>query len=165
MKRIIEQPSIVLAPGGGPTLTFMGMNLAYKVSSDETGGAWALIEHTLPPHFAGADLHWHKVTRTGFFVLDGLVTFRVGEKIFVMEPGGFVSVPPQTVHTFGNEQDVSARLLEILLPGGLENYFKELVSLTRTEADMQLGESPLLRDLQKQYDIFTSEATNERTTE
>ena len=165
MKKSLEQASIVLAPGGGPTLTFMGMNLAYKVSSDETGGAWALIEHTLPPHFAGADLHWHKVTHTGFFVLEGQVTFKVAKQIFLMEPGGFASVPPQTMHTFSNEQDASARLLEILLPGGLENYFKELVALTQTETGIHLHESRRLRDLQEQYDTFTSEATNERTKE
>ena len=156
MKKTLKQTSIALAPGGGPTLTFMGMNLAYKVTGDETNGAWALLEHTLPPHFAGAPLHWHKVTHHGFYVLDGIVTFQFGAQVFTAEPGAFVSVPTQILHTFGNEQDQSARLLEVIIPSGFENLFKELVTMTQIEPDLLLKPHKLL-DLYKRYDTFLPE--------
>ena len=129
MKKTLEQTSFVLAPGGGPTLTFMGAKIAYKV----TDGTWALLEHSLPPYFASAPLHWHNVTHQGFYVLAGKATFQLGSRVFTAEPGAFVRVPPRTLHTFSNEQDQPARVLEISIPGGLENSFKELVALTQLE--------------------------------
>lgn len=150
MKKTLEQSSsIVLAPGGGPTLTFMGAKIAYKV----TDGTWALLEHTLPPYFAGAPLHWHHVTHQGFYVLEGKVTFQLGTQLFSGEPGAFVRVPPRTLHTFSNEQDQPARVLEISIPGGLENSFKELVALTQLEPDL-LHQPHKLLEIYERHDTF-----------
>ena len=149
MKKTLKPTSIALAPGGGPTLTFMGAKIAYKV----TDGAWALLEHTLPANFAGAPLHWHKVTHQGFYVLEGKVTFQLGAQIFTADPGAFVSVPTTTLHTFSNEQDQLARLLEIIIPGGVENSFKELVTLAQIGSESLL-ETHKLFDIYKRYDTF-----------
>lgn len=156
MNKTSKQTSITLAPGGGPTLTFMGTTLAFKVSGDETDGAWALLEHTLPPCFAGAPLHWHKITHQGFYVLEGKVTFQLGSRVFTAEPGAFVCVPTHTLHTFSNDHDQPARLLEIIIPGGLEAAFKELVALSQREPALLLKPHTLL-DLYKRYDIFMSD--------
>jgi mannose-6-phosphate isomerase-like protein (cupin superfamily) len=153
MENTGSQEVIVLAPGGGPTLTFMDAKIAYKVSSTETGGAWSLLEHTLPPHFAGMPLHWHKVTQQGFYVLEGKVSFQVGSQVFSAEPGAFISVPTQTLHKFSNQQDGSARLLEIIVPGGCESFLKELVALTQVEPDLLLKPHRLL-DVYQRYDTF-----------
>ena len=152
MKKTLEQTSILLAPGGGPTLTFMDAKIAYKV----TEGTWALLEHSLPPYFTGAPLHWHEVTHQGFYVLEGKVTFQVGVQIFTAEPGALVSVPIGTLHTFSNQQDQPARLLEIILPGGSENSFKELVALAQVEPESVLEPCKLF-DIYKRYDTFMSE--------
>ena len=149
MRETLPHNSILLAPGGGPTLTFMGAKIAYKV----TDGAWALLEHTLPANFAGAPLHWHKVTHQGFYVLAGKVTFQLGAQIFTADSGAFVSVPTGTFHTFSNEQDQPARLLEIIIPGGVENSFKELVALSQVEPDLLLKPHKLF-DIYKRYDTF-----------
>lgn len=149
MKKTLEQTSIVLAPGGGPTLTFMGAKIAYKV----TDGNWALLEHVLPANFAGAPLHWHNVTQQGFYVLEGKVTFQVGAQLFTADPGAFVSVPKETLHTFSNERAQPARLLEIIIPGGAENSFKELVALAQVEPEALLNPHKLF-DIYQRYDTF-----------
>ena len=149
MKKTLEQTSILLAPGGGPTLTFMDAKIAYKV----TDGTWALLEHSLPPDFPGARLHWHEVTHQGFYVLEGKVTFQLGAQIFTAEPGAFVGVPIETLHTFSNQQDKPARLLEIIIPGGVENSFKELVALAQVEPEALLNHHKLF-DIYQRYDTF-----------
>ena len=152
MKKTLVQTSILLAPGGGPTLTYMDAKIAYKV----TDGTWALLEHTLPPYFAGAPLHWHAVTHQGFYVLEGKVTFQLGMQLFSGEPGAFISVPTRTLHTFSNALSSRSRLLEIIVPGGSENSFKELVALTQVEPESLLETHKLL-DIYKRYDTFMPE--------
>ena len=149
MTKTLERTSIVLAPGGGPTLTFMDAKIAYKV----TDSTWALLEHTLPPYFAGAPLHWHEVTHQGFYVLEGKVTFQLGTQLFSGEPGAFVSVPTRTLHTFSNALESPSRLLEIIVPGGSENSFKELVALTQIEPD-RLHKPHSLLEIYDRYDTF-----------
>jgi len=131
MKKSLNPNEIFLAPGGGPTLAFNGAKVTYKVSGAETGGVWALLEYTLPPQFEGLALHWHKRTHTGFYVLEGEVAIQVQTQDFNAEAGAFVSAPPYTPHTFNNRSTQPARLLEIIMPSGAENYLKEWVALAQ----------------------------------
>ena len=149
MNNSMTSNAILLAPGGGPTLTFMGAKIAYKV----TDGTWALLEHTLPPYFAGAPLHWHNATHQGFYVLEGKVTFQLDSRVFTAERGAFVSVPTRTLHTFSNTLNQPARLLEISIPGGLENSVKELMALTQIEPDL-LHKPHKLLEIYERHDTF-----------
>lgn len=152
MKKALVQTSIALAPAGGPTLTFMGMMIAYKIS----GADWALLEVTLPPRFSGLPLHWHKRTQHGFYVLQGRAAFQLDRQVFSAEAGAFVHVPPLTVHTVRNPHEQPACLLEVFIPGGAENSFKELVALTQSEPAALLKPQTLL-DLYSRYDTFLPE--------
>jgi len=156
MNKTKRQHPIMLAPGGGPTLAVMNMNLAYKVSGDETDGTWAQLEYTLPPHFNTMPLHWHKVTYEGFYVLEGRVTFQVDSQIFTAEKGAFVSIPNHTLHKFNNKQDQPARILETIIPSGFENSFKELVALAHVEPTL-LFKPQKFFDVYKRYDTFMPE--------
>lgn len=156
MNNLLTHKAVLLAPGGGPTLTVMDMNLAYKASGDETDGTWAQLEYSLPPGFNSMPLHWHKVTYQGFYVLEGRVTFQVGDQIFTGEKGAFISVPSHTLHKFSNEQDQPACILETIIPSGFENSFKELVSLAHVEPTLLLKPQNFF-DVYKRYDTFMPE--------
>ncbi len=155
MEKTAAQNPIMLAPNGGPTLAFMGVDLAYKVTSHETDGAWALLEYTMPPKFIGPPPHWHKVTSESFYVLEGRVTFKLGTQVSVGEPGTFVHVPTHTVHKFSNDDDQPARFLTFILPGGFENYFKALVAFMQSEPTWPPKDTQKLLDLYQRYDIFS----------
>ncbi len=156
MKKKKGQHPITLAPGGGPTVTIMDMSLAYKVSGEETDGAWAQLEYSLPSGFSAMPLHWHKVTHQGFYVLEGKVTFQVNSQVFTAEKGAFISVPSGTLHKFSNEHEQPARILETIIPSGFENSFKELASLAQIEPNFLLKPQKLF-DVYKRYDTFTPE--------
>jgi len=156
MSESLQKNAMILTPDGGPTLTFMGMSLAYKMTGSDSDGAWSLLETVLSPKFSGMPIHWHEVTQQSFYVLTGRVTFEIEKRVFTAEPGSFISVPVLVPHTFRNEYDQPARMLEINVPSGLENSFKELVALTQSEPALLLKPHTLL-DLYKRYDTFMSD--------
>lgn len=147
----------VLKPGAGPTLSFLGVELAYKVSSADTAGAWALLEYLAPPRFAGPPLHWHNITTEAFYVLEGTVTFRMGEEVFKGKPGAMVFIPTTVLHTFSNQENEPARFLTFLSPGRFEEYFKELAVLVQSEPSWPPHDMSKLFALYAEYDNYFPE--------
>ena len=147
------QPCL-LKPGAGPTLSFLGVDLAYKVSSADTAGEWALLEYSAPPMFAGPPLHWHKITHEVFYVLAGVVTFRLGDEVFEGEADAMVYIPKGVLHTFSNQQNKPARFLMFTTPGGFDEYFKELAALAQSEPSWPPKEMGKLYALYDKYDNY-----------
>ena len=61
--------AIVLGAGDGKTISVLGDSYTYKAAKEDTGGAYALIEHTVvgdgpPPHI-------HTAEEEAFYVLEG----------------------------------------------------------------------------------------------
>ena len=152
-ENLLLQP-LLLQPGAGPALDFFDVQMGFKISSADTNGAWALVEYVAPPGFAGPPLHFHKVTSEGFYVLDGSVSFHLGEQIFVGEPGAMVYIPTYTIHTFSNPGEKPARFLTFILPGGFEDYFKEIVALSQSEPSWPPQDKDKILALYRKYDTF-----------
>ena len=154
MTEKLQLQPLLFPPGAGLALSFFDVELGFKISSADTDGAWALIEYVAPSKFAGPPLHWHKVTSECFYVLEGTVTFRMGEQVFVGEPGAMVYIPAHTLHTFSNQSDKPARFLTFISPGGFEEYFKELVSLSQAEPSWPPEDMGKILALYRKYDTF-----------
>lgn len=149
---------LTLRPGAGPTLSFFGANLAYKITSHDTAGRWSLLEYFMPPRYASLPLHYHRSIHEVVYVLAGLVTFRLGEEVFMAEPDSLVYVPKGMLHAFSNDQDKPARFLMFTTPSGFEDYFKELAALAQSYPNLKLDDKSKLHDLCEKYDIhFPSE--------
>lgn len=150
--------SLTLKPGAGPTLSFFGANLAYKITSRDTAGKWSLLEYIMPSKYASLPLHFHKSIHEVVYVLAGLVTFRLGDEVFMAETDSLVYVPRCMLHTFSNDQDKPARFLMFTAPSGFEDYFKELAAMAQLEPNLRLDDKSKLHDLCEKYDIhFPSE--------
>jgi len=98
--------------------------LTTKARASDTDGAFALFEFYAdrngepPPHI-------HHNEDEAWYVLDGQITFRVGEDTFPARPGSFVFAPRNIVH--GLEiASTTARLLTIMAPAGCEGFFDGL---------------------------------------
>ena len=61
-------------------------------------------------------------------MISGHVGIQLGEEVMVVGPGAFVRKPRNQWHTFWNAGDDPARILEIITPGGFEEYFREIAS-------------------------------------
>jgi hypothetical protein len=56
----------------------------------------------------------------------------LGDDVVYAQPGDLVFKPRNQWHTFWNAGEEPCRILEIIAPGGFEDYFDELVEKTAT---------------------------------
>jgi quercetin dioxygenase-like cupin family protein len=95
--------------------------------SEESAGAVGVVESHVPPGWEGPPLHHHPFDE-GFYVLEGELTFQLGEELRSATPGDFVFAPADAVHTFANLSDAPARYLIVITPGGFERYFERMAA-------------------------------------
>jgi mannose-6-phosphate isomerase-like protein (cupin superfamily) len=115
-------------PGEGENYEMGGSSLSLKATEAEAGGAFFLSETVVEPGFAGPPLHVHRELTDMFYVLEGTLTFQLGEETVAGPPGTFVCAPPGTPHTFSNPGSEPVRFLNFNVPGGFEHYMRELAA-------------------------------------
>ena len=150
--------AIVLMPGGGETVSGLGVTMAFKTVGAQSGGQFLALEYVAPPHFSGPPPHWHKVTTEIFYVLDGALTFMLNGEATTVGPGGYAFVPPGVVHGFANQSDAPAKYLGIASPAGLEDYFAELQELIKQEPAWPPRDMEKVVALMAKYDTFAPPA-------
>jgi hypothetical protein len=91
-----------------------------------TNGSFSLVA------FAGetpwAEPHVHRGTDESMYVLDGRYVVTVADREIAAQPGDFLFVPRSTPHVVRPEGP--GRLLMLMVPGGLEEMYRSLSSLT-----------------------------------
>ena len=95
--------------------------------SEETSDAIGLVENTVSAGWDGPPLHHHEFDET-FYVLDGEMTFQLGEEVRTAGPGEVVFAPGGSHHTLANLSAADARYLIAITPGGFERYFDKLAA-------------------------------------
>jgi quercetin dioxygenase-like cupin family protein len=118
--------AVVHRSGEGERHTAGSSEILIKATGDETAGTFFLSESTIAPGFPGPPPHRHERLVDMFYVLEGVLTVRLGEKTHQLEPGSFVCVPAGVVHTFSNPSDRPVRFLNFNTPAGWENYMRDL---------------------------------------
>lgn len=115
------------------------------ISPTETEGDMALIEMTLPQ---GVEPPTHKHTKEDetFYLLDGEMTFQIGDKVIHAQQGEAVFAPRMVPHRFVINTK-SARFLTLITPGYLHNYFLEFSQPQDGELKVIHPEGPPPADL------------------
>jgi len=109
---------------GAEAVWFLATRMTVLGTAEATAGALGLIEAVIPPGFS-PPLHVHSREDEPMYVIEGRVTFQVGDQRFEAGPGSFVFLPRDVPHSFVVEGDVPARILELTLPGGMERFHVE----------------------------------------
>src|SRR5215210_9020829 len=107
----------------GSSVWYLGCLFTVLADSEETGGRFALIE-SLSPKGTEPPRHIHRREDETFYVLEGQITFYVGEETYAAVPGAFVSAPRGAPHSYTFETDV-IRMLVLVAPGGFEEFFRD----------------------------------------
>ena len=94
---------------------------------DEPG----LLRHLLLPFALGPATHRHPGRCEVCYVLEGVLAFRLGEEVLVLQAGEALVVPAGWEHSYWNPTASPSRLLLIYVPGGTA---ETLDALTRGEA-------------------------------
>src|SRR3954470_15459719 len=106
-----------------------GLRNRYLLRGEQTGGRFAIIEHTIAPRTLAAPLHTHRNEDEYCYVLSGHMGAIVGHEIIEAGPGQLVEKPRGTPHAFRNATDEPTIVLEPISPGGFEQYFADLAPL------------------------------------
>lgn len=117
--------TVLRRPGEGRTLVMVGDVYRFLALGGETDGRYALWETLVLPG-GGPPPHVHSREEEGFYVLEGEITFLVGDRRIVAGPGTFANMPVGSLHCFKNETDRPARVLVSVAPSGLEGMFFEV---------------------------------------
>lgn len=124
----------VLAPQEGLRLrSGPGRDLIFKVTGEDTGGAFDYFIVEVAPH-GGPPLHVHHKQEETIHVLKGKFKVRIGEDIFYCNEGDFAYLPSKVPHAFLNLTDETAELIVVYTPGGGHKFYEELGPLTRDGA-------------------------------
>jgi mannose-6-phosphate isomerase-like protein (cupin superfamily) len=111
-----------LGPGEGEAIWFLRNRMTVKATAENTGGGFGLLESLIAPGFS-PPLHVHRREDESFYVLEGELTMKCGDRTFRANAGSFVFLPRNVPHTFVVEGDKPARMLTLLTPGGGEGVF------------------------------------------
>ena len=119
-----------LGPGEGEALWWMGGLATVKATTEQTGGQYNLVEILAAEGYA-SPLHVHHSEDEGFYILEGEMTFYVGDQTIKAQPGSFLFGPKDVPHAFSVDSG-PARLLFILSPAGMEGLIREMGEPART---------------------------------
>jgi quercetin dioxygenase-like cupin family protein len=134
-----------------------GLGTERVLGGADTGGAFGVVLHDLPPKQLGSPIHTHANEDEYSYVLSGRLTALIGDEIVEAGPGEAVVKPRGIPHAFWNAGDEELRFVEIISPSGFEDYFFELAEplnsgdgeaigaiLARYELDLRMETVPEL---------------------
>jgi len=118
-----RRPFVVRA-GEGESVWSLGGRFTVKLGERGAEGRFALVEavafqSTEPP------LHVHHNEDEAWYVLDGKMTFFVGDEVLEATTGCFVFAPRGIAHTFTVDAEPT-RVLVFASPAGFEQFATEL---------------------------------------
>lgn len=156
MKEDVAGGAYGLKEGEGEARWWLGVSLAIiKATGKETGGQYTLVEVVEPE--GGGPLHVHHREDEGFWVLEGELTFYIGDETIKASPGSFVFGPKGVPHRYTIDSGPS-RLLYVLSPAGFEDFIyatsepaKELTLPPRPEGPPDPAKMERLAGLARQY--------------
>jgi len=148
-----RQPFLLRA-GEGVSVWSLGGRFTTKVDAAEAEDRFALVEavafrSTEPP------LHIHHHEDEAWYILDGKMTFFVGDHLLEATAGCFVYAPRGIPHTFTVDVEPT-RVLVFASPAGFEHFALELGTPAATDdrpADLAMPGPEILGPVAQRYGI------------
>ena len=116
------------------------------------GASYSLTEWVVEPGTQGPPIHIHHEHDEGFYVMSGHFGFVLDGVTLYGKPGTHVLVPKGHAHSFWNAGAGPAKLLHIVIPPGLDQYFRDLATALRG-ITTQEASIAVRKKLQEKHDI------------
>jgi quercetin dioxygenase-like cupin family protein len=127
-----NRPKVVALKAGEPDeVTYDAGTARFLASSEDTNGAWSLVELTEMPGYK-TRIHRHNYTDETYYVLEGVLTAKIADKTYELPAGSYIVIPRGTPHAQGNLGKVPVKVLLTMTPGGFEQSFKDRAELIKT---------------------------------
>lgn len=117
--------AFTVAHGEGDAYWFNTTLVEVKATGEQTNRVFSLVQVLSPPG-SETPLHINNNEEVTYYVLEGELTFTVGEKTIKGLPGSCIYVPRQIKHKFKIEGSSPARMLNMYTPAGREQLFIEM---------------------------------------
>jgi quercetin dioxygenase-like cupin family protein len=101
---------------GGPAA------IKIHVRGEQSGGRVGIVESVMAAGATGPPLHVHDFDEA-FYVLEGELTFQVGDRLVSARAGELAFAPGGTPHTVANLSGAPARYVLVCTPAGFEREF------------------------------------------
>ena len=108
----------------GKKIQSLGALVVVKAASEQTGGAFNLLEVSCQPGYA-TSLQIHYSEDVAVYVLEGALTVFWGSDKKQAVAGSFFFQPSGTPHGFRVEGDTPARILYMTFPAGIDRFVIE----------------------------------------
>ena len=124
---------IIRAAGEGDRRSFLGGGMhTWKLTSEDTGGAFFLFEDVMAPHKA-TPLHRHPEADETLYVVEGSIVVNIAGEESRVGAGGMTFTPKGVPHAFLVGSD-GARLLTVQTPGIGETFYRSASDATTGDA-------------------------------
>jgi mannose-6-phosphate isomerase-like protein (cupin superfamily) len=120
----------IIGPADGESFRLQTIGVRFMIPGADSDTRFSLVEHPIPPRGLAAPLHRHNREDEYSFVVEGRMGAPPGDEVVEAGPGDLVYKPRGQWHTFWNAGDEPARILEIISPAGVEEFFAELAPLS-----------------------------------
>jgi mannose-6-phosphate isomerase-like protein (cupin superfamily) len=124
---------------------FGGLGVVWRIDAGQSHGRFSVVHHPLAPRALAAPMHRHQREDEFSYVLKGRLGALLGEQVVLAGPGTWVRKPRRQWHTFWNAGDAPCEIIEVISPGGFENYFREVAAVW--------GDLDRFAELNRQYEL------------
>jgi mannose-6-phosphate isomerase-like protein (cupin superfamily) len=107
------------------------MQAAFLADGDECGDRYSVSIWWVDPGKPGPGAHSHDANEELFYVIEGTMTFLVGNQYVDAAAGTFLRIPSGVTHDFENRTAQRAGALNVFIPGGFEANMPAIVEWFR----------------------------------
>jgi mannose-6-phosphate isomerase-like protein (cupin superfamily) len=154
VRTMSERRPILVRPGEGPSVWSLGGRFTVKLDGAGSAGRFSLVE-ALALRATEPPLHVHHREDEAWYVLDGRMTFYVGDQELTATSGSFVLAPMGIPHTFTVDVEPT-RVLVFAAPSGFEHFALELGTAASSDtppSDLSMPGPNVLGPVAERYGI------------
>ena len=126
----------VIRPDDGDNVGAIGLGIHVRLTGEDTKGAYSLFEYVVPPGLGGPPTHIHTREDELFICTKGTVRVELAGQEHILETGSSLLMPRNVPHMFHNPYEEETRIVAVVSPGGLEDYYRSLSKLPAGPRDM-----------------------------
>lgn len=128
----------MLPSRGGRAIAAIGLGITVKTDGKSTHDAYSMFEYAVPPRTDGPPPHVHTREDESFICLAGRLDVHLGGEDFVLEHGDYLFLPRDVTHAFRNPYDEESRVVSVVSPAGLEDYYQALADMPPGPKDIRV---------------------------
>ena len=134
---------ILVSPGEGRQYQCGPMHASFLADGAESEDRYSVSIWRVAPHSAGPGPHRPETNEELFYVIEGTITFIVGDQRVDAPAGSFLRVPAGMMHDFENNTARPAGVFNVYIPGGFEARMPAIVEWYRAKSTIGAAAVPV----------------------